>query len=204
MKKNAFTMAELLMAIGIIGVISAISIPVISGIIPDADKAKVIKYHNNLVKYTSDLLDNRGIYYEINNCIGLECEGQPVTAPFNNARDAQIYGGNAKYENLIEYMMGIDNNNELADGSSWTITRVRSGQYTISVDLDGADRGNTCSFSNNCPNPDTFIFRVDRLGVFTPGDALTDAYLANQTVLNRKRDDKNLARTNLANKNYGD
>ena len=204
MKKNAFTMAELLLAIGIIGIISAISVPVISGIIPDADKAKVIKYHNNLVKYTTDLLDNNGVYYETGNCVGLECENQPVTAPFNEQNDAQIYGGNAKYENLIKYMMGIDNNNELADGSSWTITRVNSGQYTISVDIDGLDRGNNCSFSDRCPRPDTFVFRINRLGVFTPGDALTDAYLANQTVLNRKKDDMNLARTNLANKQYGD
>jgi len=211
MKQNAFTMSEILIAVAIIGIIAAVSVPLFSDFMPDGNKAKVIKYNDKIKTATNTLLDNEGIYYSapVNggaaSCVGLECEGRPVVAPYTTTKACE---GSTKYSVLIKQQLGIysydiNHKSEMSDGSHWTITRQDLGQYQITVDSDGTDSGHNCVFSNSCTNPDTFIFNIDKYGRVTPGDAMTDAYLSNATDLRNKKADVALAKTYLSERDYG-
>ena len=45
MKKFGFTLSELVVAVSIIGVASALIVPIVGKIIPDTKKVTVLKYH---------------------------------------------------------------------------------------------------------------------------------------------------------------
>ena len=48
MKKNGFTLAELLIAIGIIGIVAAVTAPQLNKLLPDENKSKVLKAYKAL------------------------------------------------------------------------------------------------------------------------------------------------------------
>lgn len=91
MKKPAFTLTELIIAIAIIGVAAALALPSMINIMPDGKKMKVIKYYNIINNTVEEILANPDLYhpywvYDTNNelclkakvgdekcCVGLEC-----------------------------------------------------------------------------------------------------------------------------------
>ena len=105
--KKAFTLSELIVAIGIVGVIAAMTTPFLSGLFPDGRKIQVLKAYRIISDINAELLSDPSIYQlgtpvningtSINNCIGLMCEQRPLNPEFNNA----IYEGADKYANLL-------------------------------------------------------------------------------------------------------
>lgn len=89
MKKPAFTLTELIIAITIIGVAAALALPSMISIMPDGKKMKVIKYYNIINNTVEEILANPDLYhpywgYDDTNyehclkvgddkCVGLEC-----------------------------------------------------------------------------------------------------------------------------------
>lgn len=98
MKKMGFTIAELLVTLGIIGIIAAITTPMINSLLPDNNKAKVLKAYNTISKVTQELIEDPQIYpgdesFRFNRnrpscqnkpyfcgCEGLMCEYPPYEA----------------------------------------------------------------------------------------------------------------------------
>jgi len=217
MKKFGFTLAELLVALTIVAVASALMAPAITNIMPDKYKTRVLKYYSMVANATNDMLDNELIYYAGNvgdegnwapSCIGLECTSQPIIAPYNNG----LYTGSDKYKNILVDMLNLERsgaNYVTPDGTVWNFSTqaIPQNGLTTTITLNFvSDRGNCNDVFPTCDNPHVFRFRVNRGGDVFAGDAMTDAYLRNPT--NRdKRVDKETALNYLndatKNVNYG-
>lgn len=63
MNKQGFTLAEVLVALGIVGVCAALIAPAIVNIMPDKNKTKVLQYHAAITNATVELLNDDAIYY---------------------------------------------------------------------------------------------------------------------------------------------
>ena len=57
MRKMGFTLSEVLIALTIIGVVAAISAPLVNNVIPDKNKAIVLKAHKTISDINSEILD---------------------------------------------------------------------------------------------------------------------------------------------------
>lgn len=108
MKKLGFTLSELLAALAIIGVVSAITTPMVSGILPDKNKVNVLRVYKLVNDLNRDMLSNNGLYFQsgevdedgdpINQCIGIACQEQPVDPNFSDLAGAN---GDSKYAILL-------------------------------------------------------------------------------------------------------
>ena len=203
MLKKGFTLSELLVTLVVVAIASVVLAPAITDIVPDKNKKKVIDAYNLISEINQKLLSSTNLYYDISEiepdgnikavCIGLECENKPEK--MDDSYDPDDFSGNTKYRSLFYLAKGesVLNNDSLvmSDGSLWNITRISdSGEYDISIDVNGANEGKNCSYSGDCRNnPDTYIFYIDRYGRVSGKDPLTQAYLKNPTNMHNKRDD---------------
>ena len=62
MRKNGFTLAEVLIALGIIGFISAIMLPMINKVKPDSTKAMYLATYDAVVSATNEMASNINAY----------------------------------------------------------------------------------------------------------------------------------------------
>ena len=193
MKRKGFTLSELLIALSIIGIASALFAPVISDIMPDKSKSFIMKYYSNISQINSEILDNSSLYDISDTCSGLDCKGTPTNTEF-----ASCSNQSSKYGCIVGKILGLDNYNELngivtgetADGTTWTIGTSGSS-YTISMVLNNGGKSGKYSSSNK--NPNTFIFKVDNWGDITAGDVMTYAYIKNPLNMNNKKKDRKAA-----------
>ena len=217
MKKYGFTLAEVLISLGIVGIATALVIPLTNQIRPDKYKTKVLNYYAAISKATNSLLDNYAIYYPITTdgsamyiiaddgssitpgCIGLRCNQQPLIAPYNTDDTYTDSNGNDKYRNLMRDMLSLtDTNGILSDPKGTTMTFIRVNNdgeldyYIIELDVNPNNNGSNCSFKNTtCTKPDRFVFKVSYTGDISPYDALTATYIQNPTEKRRSVDFEN-------------
>lgn len=198
MKKLGFTLSELIIALGLIGVIAAITAPAISNLLPDKNKALVLKYHKIISDINNNLINNPGIYWQPADadCEGLACTQQPVAPPY----DSDIkYSGSNKYPNLLKDNLdvAVDNSDSATikfmtkDGSEWLLDggSAAEASFNIIIDFNGSDKGKNCYYSSSCKKPDSCNFKVDQAGKVSGDDSLTKAYLANPYKINDKKND---------------
>jgi type II secretory pathway pseudopilin PulG len=144
MKKNAFTLGEVLISLCVIGVAAAILAPSVTKLVPNKNKVRVLSYYNQISNAVEDFLDNNLIYYTTyNNGVatcsgGLSCTGLPLIEPYKTAAES---GGDNKFPNLLRYALGADGST-LPDGSTIEITK--SGEsYTVNITLSGTSEVET-------------------------------------------------------------
>ena len=193
MNKKGFTLSELLIALGIVGVIGAITIPSIHRILPDKDKGVVLKTYKTLNTINNDIFGNPGLYMFSDNCprFILQCTEPPAdgthsaVVPLNKypvllAENLTLAGSSPTFTN------GKGSFNT-SDGVTWTINvRLQSGKpvmYEIEIDTNNPNRTANCSYSSTCKNPRKFKFAVDKYGTTRAWDPLTEAYLKNPSDL---------------------
>ncbi len=196
MKNKGFTLAEVLITLALIGVVSAIMSPIIGGLIPDKNKSQVIRLSKIISEINSDLLHNPSLYFSGNtDCIGFACQQQPLDSPYNADTN---YVGAKKYPYLLADSLQIIDTPEASgsaitfktvDGILWSIESSTSGKAAITVDLNSDAQPNSI-YSASCKKPDRFRFLISASGHLLPGDALTEAYFKNPTKLNDKKNDK--------------
>lgn len=214
MKKCGFTLSELIVALGLIGVIAAITTPMITSIIPDKDKILVLKVKKEIYDITSELLSNPSYYSKkyTNDgklIIGLADYEQPAVWSPTPPTTFDFY---KKYPVLFASQLQLKDNPvaagsgsggtvtfTTADGISWRFScagRVCSGNsckmtHSLTIDKDGFDKGKNKSAVKN---PDQFQFNISETGAVTGSDALTQAYLNNPHKLNSRKEDYTTAK----------
>lgn len=207
MKKNGFTLSELLITLSIVAIASALIMPSVSKLMPDSYKLDVINAHTTIIDKVNGLLDNPQLYY---------CEpGQPFQGL---ACDLQVAGmdinfaGDTKFEYLMARALELEDADVVTDGFNWKdvdgrywrFERTDGGAganknrtfYAITVDLNGTDNSkgpNSTFVANTVKKPDRFRFMVNNYGGVTPDDAMTAAYLRNSFKMNDRQKDRSTA-----------
>ena len=172
MKKFGFTLAELLITLTIIGISAALVVPTVGNIMPDENKAKVLKYSVQLNNALATMFNDENLYQP--SIISYNAEGEAIF----DCEGVACFGNFAE---TLGRTIGLDDNTlETPDGSLWDIEENNNNTCTISIHTRPVK--SNCSYSANCNTArdvDTFVFRIDNLGNVSAGDALTDAYLRN-------------------------
>ncbi len=220
MKKFGFTLAEILITLGVIGVASALTAPTISNFVPDRNKVTVLNIYQGLTSLNNMLLGSETIYYQtpryvadtnsfMHNCYGFGCTDKPLDSEHSS------FSGNGKYVGLV--VKYLSKSGESASGTSKTFKCHNKASCTINSKKSTASDGynivnsqftiklndgkNNCHYSSTCPNPDQFRFYIDTFGSVKPADPLSEAYLRNQLNMSRKKEDFDFAKKN-ENKTY--
>lgn len=149
MKKFGFTMPELIVTLGIVGIAAAIAAPIIGNLMPDKNKLKAIECYNLVNAATEEFLSDEGIYFapdewsyhefktdgsilkELDNpipvpdgypdCEALMCwNNPPARVPYVN----EEFVGVKKYPSLLFTKYGFSN---ITDRPSGQNNRVFSG-----------------------------------------------------------------------------
>lgn len=213
MKKNGFTLSELLIALGVVAVASALMAPQITKLMPDRAKLQVISTYSKIDQETNSLITNGAVYgceNENENNRGLACQEQARSVEFIGN---QLYRGNDKYQNLMAFKLGLIEDNSLAgfthvssEGVYWNFHRIADGNgiltdVVITIDINGAQGPNSIYGQNNVTrNNDRYRFNVDVFGNVTPNDALSAAYtIKNNFKFNDKKNDRQRAARMLEN-----
>lgn len=213
MKKFGFTLSEIIITLTVIGVLASITAPLLSNIIPDKDKVKVLKVYKTLTDINTQLLEDRGAYFPDGKCTGLGCT-EEVSSLDLKISEKKAYKDSAKYLSLLTDKLELEEPVEIDDSDeSVTFTTVDGIQWTLKTDgpsngkidyelvVDFLSNSSSVSFSSsNQTNIDSFIFNIDTNGKVTGQDQLTRAYLANPHKMNDKKNDYATAKSNLPNK----
>lgn len=219
MKKKGFTLAEALIVIGIIGVISAVTTPIVNKLKPDTNKVKYLKVYDTL---------NEAVFYFTNSTsfypIAISGETREAykninyqTYPLYNTvgvTDAdsgiQISEGDKKFCEILAITFGATNVNcaqtnfasatpsfSTKNGADFivkTTTKAPSGgkgyfKSEILLDVDELSEGKNCQYSTSCPNPDRFEFVVYADGEIYAKDDKGRAYLTKRSNWRKSDED---------------
>ena len=212
--KKGFTLAEVLVALGLVGIIAAITAPMLGSMMPNEHKAKALKYYKTVQDINQELLSNPFYYYDYKDGnvtkLGLASYGTADKFPGLKEEvgdDYNNYLGNKKYCYLLANKMEVDGDIqnytsniefETIDGVSITCSpgksvlnhSLKEQPYTLTFDINGDNAPNNIGTKNQ-KKPDRFVFHIDTYGKVTADskDKLTQQYLKNPHKLNDKKAD---------------
>ena len=160
MKKFGFTLSELLITVGIVGVVAALTAPAVSNIMPDRNKMMFMKNYKELTTITEKLLQDPELYYttyaiadqdyscgtetyckegeKYANCRGLSCDMKPHKTEFNN----DTYSGLTKYPYLLAKHLGVMEDDIKINGSNFSYNTEDGTFWKITVPKTSP--GGTC------------------------------------------------------------
>ena len=191
MKKFGFTLAELMIALSIIGIAAVLVAPIVVDLIPDTNKARVLKYNSQIESVLVEMFNDSSIYApraffagqtrtitvdgDGNQCEGIAC---------------MSFGEGQNFISELQSRLRINAEGFAPDYSHWDI-RSAGENYLIQIDVN-PDNNDGCAFwALNCDikKADIFIFEIDKYGNLSPVDHLTNAYLQNPLNLNSRKED---------------
>ena len=216
MKKKGMTLAEILITLVILGILSAVIIPAANHAKPNETKVAFLKNYDALTQTISEITSNSRIFPV---CQGGFCfEDYPLlnTAEYNR-NGLRFAQGNGKFCRVLAYQFDAQNPNcsdndlaanaRVARNNNWSFTTrtgesyrvlTRRGQVDLNggefiseilVDVNGTQKGDNCIYSDACQNPDTFRFWVTGDGEITAGDRAAEYYLRTRSNLKTKHID---------------
>ena len=133
MTKRGFTLAEVLITLGIIGVIAALTVPAMNKARPDANKVAYLKAYDTIVGTIKELTSNSLLYPVCKdsgtddnvNCADFPLfnTNQPIPSEYHKA----IYRGERKLCSLMAFAMGVSEANNSCNA---TVYAFNAADYT--------------------------------------------------------------------------
>lgn len=204
MKKKAFTLAETLITLLIIGIISALMLPAVNKAKPDEVKVKYLRTYSALEKTILSLINNPKIYPIVDNDNNRDHMRTPLSnLSAVNYDEIHIQADDAsKLCQLLAHSFNAPNNqcrnqnaiqfNNSQDSPNWSFRTADGIQMFVSdydsqnnraqivFDINGA-QGNNCIYDSNnanaCPNPDRFSVYILSDGTIQAEDGAGITYL---------------------------
>lgn len=197
-KANAFTLSELLVAVGVLGILCAIVMPAITKNNPNQNKMMMKKAYNVFIDITNDLINDPSQYPALyglcpdngdSGYLGFDCAETTSKLPYlfskRLALSTKIDNENTIKTNATYSRSGLTNCNGVGsscyyytteDNMTWAFekSKLTKGSYTdsilIGVDVNG-DRKPNCyqgSSADNCQTRDS-NFDQFRLELYANG-----------------------------------
>ena len=184
MKKIAFTLMEVLLAMSIIGIIAAATTNSIKNVSTNRTKLTFQNAYNHLTQTVAGIVSDENIYPNVVSVTSTDSTGHAarstmceLNVDFINAfRDATKYIPNTVTS--VDKGIGFDT----PSGVYWVVRRQKNdcekptddvnlssnADYMILFDINGPGEGTNCPYNisnptaspTNCSNPDTFMFGV--------------------------------------------
>ena len=192
MKKFGFTLAELVITLSIIGIVSALVVPAVSDLMPDKNKVQVIHFHTLLTNTIDEMFADEKLVNQYTTY-------DPVTLePYVVSKNIHDLFSQPDTELNIRLDKQMDKNNENLT-YSYEPYGNSGYRYYLKVNNESGRR----AYETGCDSRkiNTFIFDIDKYGTVSAGDALTDAYLRNSFNMNDRKKDLETAKK-LASENF--
>ena len=215
--KKAFTLAELLIVLAVLGVITALTLSAVIVLRPDETKIRYLKFYDVISEQVKVLSSNSSFFPTCQN--NADCRDHPLinTAGRVSRMGYVIPNGKTKLcqlmaaeltvysadtirnacSNMDGYTYADDTFYNRAfhspNGYDFTIsttlerTNVIEYQTDIYFDVNG-NKGNNCIYNENtCPNPDRFKLMIAATGIVVPADIVGQKYLQTRTNLTKTK-----------------
>lgn len=215
--KKAFTLAELLIVLAVLGVITALTLSAVIVLRPDETKISYLKFYDVISEQVKVLSSNSSFFPTCQN--NADCQDHPLinTAGRVSRMGYVIPNGKTKLcqlmaaeltaysadtirnacSNMDGYTYADDTFYNRAfhspNGYDFTIsttlerTNVIEYQTDIYFDVNG-NKGNNCIYNENtCPNPDRFKLMIAATGIVVPADIVGQKYLQTRTNLTKTK-----------------
>lgn len=218
MRKFAHTLSEVLIALGVIGLLGAVVIPMASKFRPDTDKIKFLRVYDSIVKINDSIVyDNEAYPLEDGT---YSYEDYPL---FNTVAskfdDITLNGDNSKYCQILASLLTAQDNptcyNEYEgthledddphfsskDGMDyWVYTRkglelqedkpydIATYKTDVYVDINGAEGVNCIYNKDSCSQPDRFMISIKANGETLPDDDMGEYYLNTRSSFRLNRE----------------
>ena len=211
MKKTGYTLAEILIAIAVVGVIAGLLLPMVGKIRPDMNKMLFLQTYDSIVQVTSKLASDERYYNPADP--EWDYSKYPLLDTATKYKfNGKEYDTNKKYCELLAIGLNAESNscngnpNQVTEYSSpatfetpngvryWVNTDIsvntdgsKSYQTDIYFDVDGAE-GNNCTYATSCTQPDRYRLLVSAEGEVIPSDSMSQYYLANRVNFRLNKD----------------
>lgn len=197
MTKKAFTLPEVMITMGVIGVLAALLIPAITSLAPNKSKIMFKKAYYIAENTISELLNDNGLYPDDDPTkIGLQdtrtVTVNGITYGTATTKFGQLF---ASKVNLSSTPTVTANGYEFTtnDGIVWTLPTTPFGNgntfQIITVDVVGgttntaAVKNPNCTYNaSTCPKPDTFNIHIYNDGKLVVTDTKEIEYLGNTSI----------------------
>ena len=177
--KNAFTMAEALIVLSVVGILAALSVVAVNNSKPDENIIMFRKGYATTAKAVQNLLNDTALYPNANSSETLSRLGNSIENKKGLTDTSGENGNNFAYNfRLLVNPVSLDTNNTdatqkftTADGIYWevTSTMTAANPYAyVTMHLYGPN-GASCSYNeNSCPIPTKFKLKIDKMGSIKP------------------------------------
>lgn len=195
MKRFGYTLAEALIALAIVGVVAAIVLPMANKFMPDGNKVIYLKTYDSLVEAVQQMATNTVLYPIADNTYSYE--KAPLANTMAVTLDGKTYSGEEKFCKILASMFGEENPN--CSKESWPSFTTKNGveflvhtsmsqtganvefHSIITIDVNGEKGKNLVFNTDNCVEPDRFLFEVAANGKVIASDIKGQEYLATRT-----------------------
>ena len=197
MKKEAFTIAELLITLGILGIIAAIAAPMLSNLRPDSNKISFLKAYDTIASNTQKIISDASIYahvYKEGNKYYNVSKYPMINTDAPNNQTFDSCSGYTKYGCLMANVLDGDNvkttlpyyvSFSTNNGFKWDIscnTGTKVFFHTVSVDFDNG--------KGSYAKQTRFSFVVTPSGNVLPVEPYGQMYLATRNDYKKDKDAK--------------
>ncbi|MBR1425762.1 type II secretion system protein [bacterium] len=187
MKKLAFTLTELMVALGVIGIVAAVLIPVIFNFMPDQNILMAKRAYYTTQEVVSDLINDDNCYPDKSTLSGTDAK---VGFDFKSVDPGAVCSGavttsaDAKFIALFKSRLDLKSSGTpfiTKDGMEWTFTTGTGKNtfdcsetdkttcyLTLKVDVNGSDSKPNCG--DSCSDGRKKGFDVFTMKIYADGD----------------------------------
>lgn len=193
MIKKGFTLAELTIALGVVGVLAIILLPILLNTKPNEEMLKFKKAYYLTSRIVSELVNDEDLYED------------GTLKSTDSTRFCTLFYGKlntaATPGTICEGSVELDDGGDLmtTDGIIWQLPKstfsLDDSAEDISIDVNGTKSPNCYYDAETCPNPDRFSILVSPDGMVTVDGDMEREYL------NRSSISENGTRTSIQTKN---